>query len=316
MTTASVATPAGRVRPRADGLAERVFRLVAAAAAAALLAVLALMLVKLGQVSAPAWLQRGDELLAGGRWAPGRGSFGVLPFLYGTLLTSAIAMVLALPVAVGTALFLSEAAPAPVGRLVAPLVDLLAAVPSVVYGLWGIFVLVPALRPVEQWLADTLGRTVPLFQGPVPGVGYLTAGVVLAIMILPIISAVSREVFLTVPREQREAALALGATRWETIRIAVLPASRAGVLGAAILGLGRALGETIAVTMVIGNSPRISASVLAPGYTMASLIANEFSEATRPLHLEALVAVGLLLFAVALAVNILARLLTTGVTRR
>jgi phosphate transport system permease protein len=316
MTTASVATPARRARSRADGLAERGFRLTAAAAAAALLAVLALMLVKLGQVSAPAWLERGDELLAGSRWAPGRGSFGVLPFLYGTLLTSAIAMVLAVPVAVGTALFLSEAASEPLRRMVAPLVDLLAAVPSVVYGLWGILVLVPALRPFEQWLAATLGGTIPLFQGPVPGVGYLTAGVVLAIMILPIISAVSREVFLAVPREQREAALALGATRWETIRMAVLPASRAGVLGAAVLGLGRALGETIAVTMVIGNSPRISASVLAPGYTMASLIANEFAEATSPLHLEALVAVGLLLFAVALAVNILARLLTRGVIRR
>jgi phosphate transport system permease protein len=316
MTTAGAAALARRSQRRSGVLAERGFRLAAAAAAAALLAVLALMLLKLGQVSAPAWLQRGDELLAGSRWAPGRGSFGVLPFLYGTLLTSAIAMVLAVPVAVGTALFLSEAAPEPVRRLVAPLVDLLAAVPSVVYGLWGILVLVPALRPVEQWLADSLGATIPLFQGPVAGVGYLTAGVVLAIMILPIISAVSREVFLAVPREQREAALALGATRWETIRLAVLPASRAGVLGAAILGLGRALGETIAVTMVIGNSPRISASVLAPGYTMASLIANEFSEATRPLHLEALVAVGLLLFAVALAVNILARLLTRGVIRR
>jgi phosphate transport system permease protein len=316
MTTASAATPAGRAQPRSGALAERGFRLVAAAAAATLLAVLALMLVKLGQVSAPAWLEHGDELLAGSRWAPGRGSFGVLPFLYGTLLTSAIAMVLAVPVAVGTALFLSEAAPERVRRLVTPLVDLLAAVPSVVYGLWGIFVLVPILRPFEQWLAGTLGGTIPLFQGPVAGVGYLSAGVVLAVMILPIISAVSREVFLAVPREQREAALALGATRWETIRIAVLPASRAGVLGAAILGLGRALGETIAVTMVIGNAPRISASVLAPGYTMASLIANEFSEATRPLHLEALVAVGLLLFAVALAVNILARLLTRGVIRR
>jgi phosphate transport system permease protein len=316
MTTTSATTPALRAQPRADVLAERIFRLAAAAAAAALLAVLALMLVKLGQVSAPAWLQRGDELLAGSRWAPGRGSFGVLAFLYGTLVTSAIAMILAVPVAVGTALFLSEAASEAVRRMIVPLVDLLAAVPSVVYGLWGIFVLVPALRPFEQWLAGTLGKAIPLFEGPVPGVGYLTAGVVLAVMILPIISAVSREVFLAVPRDQREAALALGATRWETIRLAVLPASRAGVLGAAILGLGRALGETIAVTMVIGNAPRISTSVLAPGSTMASLIANEFSEATSPLHLEALVAVGLLLFVVALVVNVLARLLTRGVIRR
>jgi phosphate transport system permease protein len=316
MTTTSAATPALSGQRRSGVLAERAFRLAAGSAAVASLAVLALMLVKLGQVSAPAWLQGGDELLAGSRWSPGRGRFGVLSFLYGTLVTSAIAIFLAVPVAVATALFLSEAAPEPVRRTLVPLVDLLAAVPSVVYGLWGIFVLVPALRPLERWLADSLGGAIPLFQGPVPGVGYLTAGVVLAVMILPIISAVSREVFLTVPREQREAALALGATRWETIRLAVLPASRAGVLGAAVLGLGRALGETIAVTMVIGNSPRISASVLAPGYTMASVIANEFSEATRPLHLEALVAVGLLLFAVALVVNVLARLLTRGVSRR
>jgi phosphate transport system permease protein len=316
MTTTSAPTPALRGQRRSGVLAERAFRVAAAAAAAASLAVLTLMLVRLGQISAPAWLQGGDELLAGSRWAPGRGSFGVLPFLYGTLVTSAIAISLAVPVAVGTALFLSEAASEPVRRLVVPLVDLLAAVPSVVYGLWGILVLVPALRPLERWLADSLGGAIALFQGPVPGVGYLTAGVVLAVMILPIISAVSREVFLAVPREQREAALALGATRWETIRLAVLPASRAGVLGAAVLGLGRALGETIAVAMVIGNAPRISASVLAPGSTMASLIANEFSEATRPLHLEALVAVGLLLFVVALAVNVLARLLTRRVIRR
>ena len=316
MTTISAATLARKAQPATGRRAERAFRLAAASAAAAMLAVLAVMLAKLGQISAPAWLEHGRELLAGTRWAPGRGSFGVVPFLYGTLLTSAIAIILAVPVAVATALFLSEVAPGWVRRLLAPLVDLLAAVPSVVYGLWGIFVLVPTLRPLEQWLARTFGEAIPLLRGPAPGVGYLTAGVVLAIMILPVISAVSREVFLTVPRDQREAALALGATRWETIRIAVLPASRSGVLGAAVLGLGRALGETIAVTMVIGNSPSVRASLLAPGYTMASVIANEFSEATSPLHLEALIAVGLLLFAVALLVNVLARLLTRGAVRR
>ncbi len=267
------------------------------------------MVVNLARLSAPVWQRAGTGLVTGMRWAPSQNEFGVLPFLYGTLVTSAVALVLATPIGLATALFISELAPRAVRRPVAALIDLLAAVPSVVYGLWGIFVLVPALRPVQRWLADTLGPAIPIFRGPAPGVGYLTAGVILAIMILPTISAVSREVFLTVPGDQREAAHALGATRWEAIRVAVLPAAQSGVVGAIILGLARALGETIAVTMVIGNSPLINVSLLSPGYTMASVIANEFAEATTPLHAEALVAVGLLLLAVTVAVNIVARLL-------
>jgi len=271
--------------------------------------VLALMLFKLGQVSAPVWSSKGIQLVTGSRWAPSAGAFGALPMVYGTLVTSAIALLIACPVALGTALFVSEAAPKRLKGPISALTDLLAAVPSVVYGLWGIFVLVPAIRPLQQWLARTLGSKIPLFAPPAPGVSYLTAGLILAIMILPTISALSREVLSGVPRSLREAALSLGATRWESIRMGVLPSARSGIIGAIMLGLGRAFGETIAVTMVIGNSPTLSKSILAPGYTMASVIANEFSEATGPLHIEALIAVGLLLFAVTLVVNILARFL-------
>lgn len=254
-------------------------------------------------------------MVTGTHWYPNRGEFGALPMIYGTLVTSALALVLAVPVALGAALFVTEAAPRRLRRPIASVIDLLAAVPSVVFGLWGIFVLVPALRPFERWLAESFGR-IPLFAPPAPGVGYLTAAVILAIMILPTISAVSREVILTVPRELREAAFAVGATRWEVIRLAVLPPARMGIFGAGILGLGRALGETIAVTMVIGNSPAFSKSILAPGYTLASVIANEFSEATGPFHIEALVAVGLLLFAITLIVNVLARLAIRRTGRR
>ena len=291
---------------------ELAFRGLAGLAAGALLVVLAYMLVRLGQTSAPAWQQRTGQLLTGTTWAPSEGKFGGLPFVYGTLITAIIAIVLAVPVALGTALFVTELASRRLRTTVAPFIDLLAAVPSVVYGLWAIVVLVPALQMVETWLANTIGHAIPLFAGPAPGVSYLTAGIVLAIMILPTISAVSREVFLTVPREQREAAYALGATKWESIRLAVLPGSRSGIVAAVILGLGRALGETIAVTIVIGNSPTLSKSLLAPGYTMASVIANEFSETSSPLHLEALIAIGVLLFAVTLVVNILARVVIAG----
>lgn len=299
-----------RAQQRARGkAAEAAFKAIAASAAAALLVVLALMLLKLGQASAPAWRADGAKLVTGARWAPSRTIFGGLPFIYGTLVTSFIAIVIGVPVAIATALFLSDVATARVRAFVAPLVDLLAAVPSVVYGLWGIFVLVPTLRPFERWLARDLGPAIPIFRGEATGFGFLTAGIILAIMILPTVSAISREVFLQVPREQREAALALGATRWEMIRTSVLPASRNGIVGAVILGLGRALGETIAVTMVIGNQPGISKSVLHTGYTLASVIANEFSEATSPLHTQSLLAMGLILFGVTLIVNVLARML-------
>jgi phosphate transport system permease protein len=232
--------------------------------------------------------------------------------MYGTLVTAVIAIVLSVPVALGTALFVTEIASRKLRAIVAPFIDLLAAVPSVVYGLWGIIVLVPFLQRVETWLSNTVGKAIPIFAGPAPGVSYLTAGIVLAIMILPTVSAVCREVFLTIPREQREAAYALGATKWESIRLAVLPGARKGIVAAVILGLGRALGETIAVTIVIGNSAMLSKSLLAPGYTMASLIANELGEATSPLHTEALIAIGMLLFAVTLIANIVARAVISG----
>ena len=228
-------------------------------------------------------------------------------------MSSLLALVIAVPLGIGAAVFLSELAPSWISPAISFLIELLAAVPSVVYGLWGIFVLAPWLRTqVQPALGSALGF-LPLFQGPPYGVGMLAAGLILAIMVVPFIIAVSREVLLAVPDSQREAALALGATRWETTRLAVLRYARSGLIGAILLGLGRALGETMAVTMVIGNRAEISASLFAPGYTMASLIANEFAEATSDLYLSALIEVGLLLFVVTVIVNALARLLVWSV---
>jgi phosphate transport system permease protein len=232
--------------------------------------------------------------------------------------TSLIALVIATPLALGVGIFLSEFAPAWLRQPVAFVVDLLAAIPSVIYGLWGIFVLIPMLREhAMPFLRDTLhlGET-PFFRGPAYGPSMLAAGLILAIMVLPYVSAVTREVLLAVPRSQREAALALGATRWEVIRDAVLPYARSGIVGGMMLGLGRALGETMAVTMLIGNRHEISASLLAPGYTMASLIANEFSEATGDLHLSALMGVGFVLLVVTFIVNVLARALVWQTARK
>jgi phosphate transport system permease protein len=238
-----------------------------------------------------------------------KGVFGAAPAIYGTIVSSIIALLIATPLAVGVAIFLSEFAPAWVRQPVAFFVDLLAAIPSVVYGLWGILVLVPFLRDtVMAFIRDDLHLGgLPIFAGPAYGPSMLAAGVILAIMCLPYISAVTREVLLAVPRSQREAALALGATRWEMIWDAVLPYARSGIIGGIILGLGRALGETMAVTMVIGNRHEISASLFQPGYTMASQIANEFSEATTDLHVSALMAVGAGLFIVTVIVNVIAR---------
>jgi phosphate transport system permease protein len=242
-------------------------------------------------------------------WDVTRDVYGALPFIYGTLVTSVVALVLALPVSIGLALFLTEMAPGSVRSIVSFPIGLLAGIPSVVYGLWGLFVLVPVLRrTIEPALAKTLGF-LPLFQGPPIGLGYLAAGTVLAIMILPTITSIAIEVLQTVPLALREAALALGATRWEAIRTAVLPYARAGIVGATMLGLGRALGETMAVTMVIGNSPTIRASLFAPGYSLPAVIANEFAEASGDLHTGALAALGLLLFAVTVVLNVAARVL-------
>ena len=248
-------------------------------------------------------------------WNPVSGDFGARPFIYGTLVSSFLALLIAVPLSVSTAVFITEMCPGPLRRPLSFLTELLAAIPSVVYGLWALVVLVPLLRTtINPFLMRTLGWT-GFLTGPDYGVSMLAAGIVLAIMILPIISSITREVMGTVPQSQREAALALGATRWEMIRMSVLPNARLGIVGGIILGLGRALGETMAVTMVIGNRPEIARSLLAPGYTMASVLANEFTEATTSLYLSALIEIGLVLFLVTIVVNALARLLVWSVTR-
>ncbi len=269
--------------------------------------------VQLAILAAPALHQFGFGFLFSTQWDPVNDHFGAAPFLFGTIVSSILALVISIPISLGVALFLGEIAPKKIANPLSMLVEMLAAIPSVIYGLWGIFVLAPLLRTtLEPFLGKTLGF-LPLFQGAPFGVGMLTAGIILAIMITPTISAIAREVFRTIPLAQREAARALGATRWETTRLAVLGSSRLGIYGAVTLGLGRALGETMAVTMVIGNRNEISASLFAPGQTMASVIANEYSEATSDLHLSALAAIGLTLFGVSLIINIIARILVRRV---
>ncbi|WP_035348873.1 phosphate ABC transporter permease subunit PstC [Edaphobacter aggregans] len=248
-------------------------------------------------------------------WDPVSGDFGALPFIYGTLVTSLLALAIAVPLALGVAIFLTELCPMPLRAPISFLTELLAAIPSVVYGLWAVFVLVPLMRDmIGPFLVKTLGWS-GFFEGPNFGVGILTASLILAIMVLPIISSLTRDIMTAVPNSQREAVLALGATRWEMIRIGVLRNSRIGIVGAIMLGLGRALGETMAVTMVIGNHPEISKSLFAPGYTLASVIANEFSEATSSLYVSALIEIGLALFLVTIVVNAIARLMVWAVTR-
>jgi phosphate transport system permease protein len=248
-------------------------------------------------------------------WDPVNGNFGALPFIYGTLMSSLLALVISVPFALGVAIFLTEMCPQWLRTPLSFITELLAAIPSVVYGLWAVFVLIPLLRDyVNPKLKAALSWS-GFFTGQNAGYSMLAAGVILAIMILPIISSLTREVMLAVPSVQREAVLALGATRWEMIRIGVLRNARIGIVGAVILGLGRALGETIAVTMVIGNRPEIVKSFLAPGYSMASVLANEFSEASDDLYLSALIEIGLALFLVTIVVNAMARLLVWAVTR-
>ncbi len=257
----------------------------------------------------------GFGFLKGREWNPIKGQFGALAFIYGTIVSSLIALIISVPLSLGIAIFLVEQAPHFLSRPITFLVELLAAIPSVVYGLWGIFVLAPFLREhVEPHLARWFGW-LPLFQGSITGIGLLTGGVILAIMVTPIISAVVRDVLAAVPSTQREAALALGATKWETTRV-VLVNGAPGIAGAIILGLGRAVGETMAVTMVIGNRPEISLSLFQPSYTLASVIANEFTEATADIYLSSLVELGLILFLVTFIVNAIARILVWSVTRR
>ena len=248
-------------------------------------------------------------------WDPVSGDFGAFPFIYGTLATSFLALLIAVPLALGVAIFITELCPRPLRAPISFVTELLAAIPSVVYGLWAVFVLVPIMRDqIGPFCTRFLGWT-HLFEGANFGVGLLTASIILAIMILPIISSLTRDIMQAVPNSQREAVLALGATRWEMIRIGVLRNSRIGIVGAVMLGLGRALGETMAVTMVIGNHPEIPHSLFAPGYTLASVIANEFSEATGDLYLSALIEIGLALFLVTIVVNSIARLMIWAVTR-
>jgi phosphate transport system permease protein len=306
-----------RLRVQESAIGDRIYEILTAACALVVPALVVAIAVAVFAAAWPAFARLGLSIVTSSDWDVANGHFGAAPALFGTLVSSAVALIIATPLAIGVAIFLSEFSPAWLRQPVGFLVDLLAAIPSVVYGLWGIFFLIPLLREhVMPFLRDTLhlGAT-PLFRGPAYGPSMLAAGVILAIMALPYISAVSREVLMAVPRSQREAALALGATRWEMIRDAVIPYARSGIIGGIMLGLGRALGETMAVTMVIGNRPEISASLLAPGYTMASLIANEFSEATNDLHLSALMAVGAILFIITLIVNAVARWLVWSVGR-
>jgi phosphate transport system permease protein len=257
----------------------------------------------------------GFGFLTGTTWDPVKEVFGALPLVYGTIVSSIVGLVIAVPVSLGTAAFLSDVAPVWLRRPVSYLVEIIAAIPSVILGLWGLFVLVPIVRdPIQRVLGDNLGF-IPLFEGPQFGLGVLSAGIILAIMVTPIITAVSRDVFLAVPNSQREALLALGATRWEVVSMAVVPYARSGIVGAVILGLGRAIGETMAVTMVIGNGFKISASLFEPSHTIASAIASEFSEATYDLYIAALVEAGLILMGISLIISILARVLVGTLVR-
>ena len=304
-----------RVLSPTGNTGDAVFRVLMFAVALLMVGIVIAKLVALSADSMLSIRRFGFGFLISQRWDPVKGEFGALPFIYGTLASSLIALLISVPFSLGIAIFLVEQAPHYISRPVGFLVELLAAIPSVVYGLWGIFVLAPFLRNyIEPALGSTLGW-LPLFRGSITGIGLLTGGIILAIMVTPIISAVVRDVLAAVPGSQREAALALGATKWEMIRV-VLVNGAPGIAGAVILGLGRALGETMAVTMVIGNRPQISPSVFEPSYTNASAIANEFTEATGDLYLSALVELGLILFLVTFVVNGIARVLVWNVTRK
>jgi phosphate transport system permease protein len=279
--------------------------------AASVVAITALLVWELYINSYEARTKFGWSFLWTTTWDPVNGQFGALPFVYGTLVTSGLAMLIGIPLGVGAAIFLAELAPPRISSGLTFLIELLAAVPSVIFGLLGIFILVPALRTVEPALRAVLGWT-PLFQGAFYGVSLFSAGVVLAVMIIPFIISISREVILAVPGDQREGALALGATRWETTWDVVVPFARKGIAGSIFLALARSLGETMAVTMVVGNETKIHASLFAPGYSIAAVLANEFVEATGPLHLSALTELGLVLFALTIVINGAARILVAS----
>jgi phosphate transport system permease protein len=304
------------LRKRGSGrVADNTFAAVMLVCACSIFAIVLFIFGILVVHSRPSLVAFGWKFFTRSAWDPVSGDFGALPFIFGTLATSLLALFMAVPLALGVAVFLTELCPRPLRAPISFLTELLAAIPSVVYGLWAVFVLVPLMRnPIGPFFVKTLGWT-GLFSGPNFGVGLLTASIILAIMILPIISSLTRDIMTAVPNSQREAVLALGATRWEMIRIGVLRNSRIGIVGAIMLGLGRALGETMAVTMVIGNHPDIGKSLFAPANTLASVIAGEFSEATSDIYLSALIEIGLALFLVTIVVNAIARLMVWAVTR-
>ncbi len=307
--------PKNRVGVRENVFADQVFRSFVILCALAVLAIVGLIFYELVTQSQLSISKFGFSFLKKQIWDPVAEDFGALPFIYGTVVSSLLGLLIAVPLSIGTALFITEICPGRLRPVLSLLVELLAAIPSVIYGLWGIFVLAPFLRlHVQPFLGKYFGWT-GLFSGPKYGWGMLAAGCIIAIMILPIIASITREVVTAVPRVQREAALALGATKWEMLRMAVLRNARPGIFGATILGLGRALGETMAVTMVIGNRPEIAKSLFAPGYTLASAIANEFTEAVGNVYFSALMEMALVLFVITLIVNALAVLLVWSITR-
>ena len=297
------------------GRSDLMGHLVTGAAALCILVITGGLIVELWMQSALSRHKFGWGFLIGRTWNPLLEHLGALPFIYGTVVTSVIALLIAVPVGLGAAIFLAELAPPRLSSALAFVIDLLAAVPSVIYGLLGIFILVSFLRTTaDPALQKTLGF-LPLFQGPIYGIGFLAGGVILAIMVVPFIISVSREVLLAVPREQREGALAVGATRWETTWGVVVPFASTGIYGSIFLALARALGETMAITMVIGNDPKISASLFSPGYSIAAVLANEFVEATTPTYISALVELGLVLFCLTIVINAMARLLILATSR-
>ena len=320
-TTPNAATPAdfsANPRPlsRRWTDADEIAHVVTLIAAATLLLIAVLLVYQLWVLSGEARAKFGWAFFFTRTWDPVAGDFGALPFIYGTLVTSFVSLLIAVPLGVGGAIFLAELAPPKLSSSLTFVSDLLAAVPSVIYGLLGVFLLVPLMRTTFQPALKKAFGFLPLFQGPAYGIGFLTAGMVLAVMVVPFVLSVSREVLLAVPRDQREAALALGATKWESTWRVVVPAARIGIFGSVFLALARALGETMAVTMVIGNNPRISASLFSPGYSIAAVLANEFSEATGNLYLSALIELGLVLFLLTFVLNGLARLLIVVTTKR
>jgi phosphate transport system permease protein len=293
---------------------DRKFRLGTGVFAALVLLIVIGIAVELTRQSTLSIAKFGLKFWTTSTWNPVSGDFGALPFIWGTLYSSILALLIATPIALGIAIFISELSPGRLRQPLAYLTDLLAAIPSIVYGLWGVFVLVPFVRKLEVVTPGAL-KTIPLFQGPPLGVGMLAAALILAVMVIPFTSSVAREILKNVPSAQREAAYALGATRWEAIKVAI-GFGKSGIIGAVMLGFGRALGETIAVTMVIGNSPQVSASLFKPQYTMAAVIANEFTEAADELYLHALIEIGLLLFIITVGVNMISRLLIWSMKRR